>query len=225
MRKKLEKDFEQHFQNYVLTCEEIDWKSVDGVEIPQHHPMIWKDLWKANMGHVMKVYFFSNDKGGGKYGFLPKMAIASRGSIGALMAASFCERINSYSNLVVTEGNSVLGPELVEKVVMLRMNQGFIEMMRREYPEALALKYPEVGTIVSPQDNAEDTQPSEKAPLRHGIKVCFTFHFYFSLMKALPPSFTLGRLWVQRATAYFPLSLHCGLWTVATATTVSQDFG
>ena len=166
LRSKLEEDFGKHFENYVLTCEEINWKSVDGVEVPHHRPMIWKDLWKANMGHVMNVHFLSKDKDGNKYGFLPKMAIASRGSIGALMSASFCERINSCSNLVVTEGNSVLGPDLVEKVVMLRMNQGFIEMMRREYPQALTLKYPKVGTILSPADNAEDPQPSDEAPLR-----------------------------------------------------------
>ena len=128
----------------------------------------WKDLWKANMGHVMKVHFFSKDKDGDKYGFLPKMAIASRGSIGALIAASFCERINSCSNLVVTEGNSVLGPELVDKVLVLRMNQGFIEFMRREYPQASTLKYPKVGSILSPKDNAKDPQqqPSDKAALR-----------------------------------------------------------
>ena len=167
LRNKLEEDFGKHFKNYVLTCEEINWKSVDGVEVPDHRPMIWKDLWKAKMGHVMKVHFLSKDEDGNKYGFLPKMAaIASRGSIGALMAASFCERINSCSNLVVTEGNSVLGPDLVEKVVMLRMNQGFTEMMRREYPQALTLKYPKLGTIVSPEDNVEDPEPSDKAPLR-----------------------------------------------------------
>ena len=112
------------------------------------------------------IDFFDKDKDGEKYGFLPKMAIASRGSIGALMAASFCERINSCSNLVVTEGNSVLGQDLVEKVVMLRMNQGFIEMMRREYPQALTLKYPKFGSIVSPEDNDEYPQPSDKVPLR-----------------------------------------------------------
>ena len=66
----------------------------------------------------------------------------------------------------MTEGNSVLGPDLVEKVVMLRMNQGFIEMMRREYLQALTLKYPKFWTIVSPQDNVEDPEPSDKAPLR-----------------------------------------------------------
>ena len=52
----------------------------------------------------------------------------------------------------------MLGPELVDKVVVLRMNQGFIELMRREYPQALTLKYPKVGSILSPKDNAKDPQ-------------------------------------------------------------------
>ena len=62
----------------------------------------------------------------------------------------------------------MLGPELVDKVVVLRMNQGFIELMRREYPQALTLKYPKVGSILSPKDNAKDPQqqPSDKAALR-----------------------------------------------------------
>ena len=52
----------------------------------------------------------------------------------------------------------------MDKVVVLRMNQGFIEFMRREYPQALTLKYPKVGTILS--CSAEDPQPSDEAPLR-----------------------------------------------------------
>ena len=67
-------------------------------------------------------------------------SLACLRNAGSHSAESYCS-----INLVVTEsteGNSVLGPDLVEKVVMLRINQGFIEMMRREYPQALALKYP-----------------------------------------------------------------------------------
>ena len=60
----------------------------------------------------------------------------------------------------------MLGPELVDKVVVLRMSQGFIELMRREYPQALTLNYPKVVSILSPKDNAEDPQPSDKAALR-----------------------------------------------------------
>ena len=88
-------------------------------------------------------------------------SLACLRNAGSHSAESYCS-----INLVVTEGNSVLGPDLVEKVVMLRMNQGFTEMMRREYPQALNLKYPKLGTVVSPEDNVEDPEPSDKAPLR-----------------------------------------------------------
>ena len=46
------------------------------------------------------------------------------------------------------------------------MNQGFTEFMRREYPQALTLKYTKVWSIHSPADNAEDPQPSDEAPPR-----------------------------------------------------------
>jgi hypothetical protein len=74
---------------------------------------------------------------GKKSGSLPKMAIASRGSIvlhiGSVLAAGFCERISSCSNLVVTEGNYLLSQDLVDKIVVLHMNNEFIEFVRREY--------------------------------------------------------------------------------------------
>jgi len=34
------------------------------------------------------------------FGYLPKMATTSKGSIGSLLASSFCERINSQANQV-----------------------------------------------------------------------------------------------------------------------------
>ena len=40
-----------------------------------------------------------------KYGFLPKIATASKGSIGACLESIFCERVNSVANQPVTEGN------------------------------------------------------------------------------------------------------------------------
>ena len=37
-----------------------------------------------------------------KYGFLPKMATASKGSIGTWLASSLCKRVYSVENQVVT---------------------------------------------------------------------------------------------------------------------------
>jgi hypothetical protein len=61
------------------------------------------------------------------------MALSSRGQIGTLLAESFCERILSQSNLVLTEGNSLLSDEVLEMVVVLRVNREFMKYMRKHY--------------------------------------------------------------------------------------------
>ena len=64
------------------------------------------------MGLIIKTEFIAKDclpfkdkpaVDGTNFGYLPKMATTSRGSIGsllALLASSFCERINSQANQV-----------------------------------------------------------------------------------------------------------------------------
>ena len=80
------------------------------------------------------------------------MALASKGMMGALMAASFCERINSCANLVVTEGNSVLSTDEIDKCVVLRMNKVFMEFMRKNYSEVLQFSHAKHGSVVRVQD-------------------------------------------------------------------------
>ena len=67
-----------------------------------------------------------NDPERVKYGFLPLMASCSDGEIGALNAESFSERILSNAN----DGNTLLGDEELEMLVVLRMNRDFMEFMR-----------------------------------------------------------------------------------------------
>ena len=45
------------------------------------------------------------------YGYIPLMASCSYGQIGALNAESFCERVLSCANNVLTEGNSLLSDD------------------------------------------------------------------------------------------------------------------
>jgi len=61
------------------------------------------------MGLIIKAEYIAKDglpfKGkpavdGTNFGYLPKMATTSKGSIGSLLASSFCERINSQANQV-----------------------------------------------------------------------------------------------------------------------------
>ena len=126
--------------------------------------MIWKDLWGADMGVVMREYFFKVDPDGSKFGHLPKMALASKGMMGALMAASFCERVNSCANLVVTEGNSLLSADEIDMLVVLRMNKVFMGFMRQNYPEVIESVHAKYGSVIRVEDcveeEHEDDQPA-----------------------------------------------------------------
>ena len=63
------------------------------------------------------------------------MATYSKGSIGSLLASSFCERINFCADQILTLGNTLLGDGEVEKLVMCRMNRDFMVFMRKKYPK------------------------------------------------------------------------------------------
>jgi len=63
------------------------------------------------------------------------MATCSKGSIGSLLASSFCERINSCANQVLTLGNTLLSDGEMEKIVMCRTNQDSMVFMRKNYPQ------------------------------------------------------------------------------------------
>ena len=83
------------------------------------------------------------------------MATCFKGSIGSLLASSFCERINSCANQVLTLGNTRLSDDEMEKLVMCRMNRDFIVFMRKNYPQ-VADKQFEFGILT-----AEDIEEKE----------------------------------------------------------------
>jgi len=83
----------------------------------------WCEMREIDLVSIMKEDFIEKDKDRSKYGWLPKMATCSKGSIGSLLALSFCERNNSYANQVLTSGNTLLGDGEMEQLVMCRMNQ------------------------------------------------------------------------------------------------------
>ena len=68
-----------------------------------------------------------------QFGWIPTMASSSVGQIGALSAESYCERILSCANNVITKGNTLLGDEELEMIVVLRMNREFMQFMRTHY--------------------------------------------------------------------------------------------
>ena len=84
---------------------------------------------------VGKLYkkIIETDHGRHLYGLIPLMASSSFGQIGALNAESFCERVLSCANNVLTEGNTMLSDEELKMLVILRMNRKFMEFMRKHY--------------------------------------------------------------------------------------------
>ena len=159
-RTKTEPEFEQVHRAYVKEAKCIPWtakhpfdgRPLYGVEQPEGREIYWRDLWEADMAFVMKKHFFEKDVDGSKFGFLPKMAIASKRRIGSFMAASFCERVNSCANDVYTEGNSLLAPEKIDNSVVLRMNREFMQFMRQNYPYVVKCSF----SKLSAKDNTEE---------------------------------------------------------------------
>jgi len=137
LKQALKKEFTRSFNAYIKQSAKIEWDKVPGVTKPTSRQLIWKDLWQADMGYVLRDYFFKDDPQGTQYGYLPKMAMALKGMMCQVMAASFCERVNSCAGNVVDERNSSLGVDQIDKMTVLSMNKKFMEFMRREYPEVV----------------------------------------------------------------------------------------
>ena len=64
------------------------------------------------------------------FGFIPLMEISSQHDIGKLSDESFCERIMSAGNLVMTDGKAVLDDDELEKRTLLRINRNFMTFMQ-----------------------------------------------------------------------------------------------
>ncbi|KAI9330864.1 hypothetical protein BDR26DRAFT_922375 [Obelidium mucronatum] len=128
-KKAAKNEFERSFSNWVNL--RIDWHEL--FPTLQVGPLdLVDDLMMVDMGVVYRK-FQTMDPDQKKYGFLPLMASCSRGQIGALPAESYCERMLSCANNILTKGNSLLGVEELEKLVVLRMNRYFMEFMRLNY--------------------------------------------------------------------------------------------
>ena len=137
---ELRVEFESCFKRYRKRSSKIDWrinsKSLQlDLVLPEGDGRIeLMDLWNVHMGKVMNEIFIKADENKELYGYLPQMATHSRGSIGAYTASSFAERINSAANLVLTNGNSLMNSEEINMLSVLRVNRGFMEYMRKKYP-------------------------------------------------------------------------------------------
>ena len=72
--------------------------------------------------------------------FLPLIASCSKGNIGALNAEIYAERVNLMVKLVLNYGNSQLGGEVTEILVVICMNRDYMCFMRKKYGEYILKK-------------------------------------------------------------------------------------
>ena len=114
-------DFKQYFPQ-----ESLSWSNAAA-------PDKVADLMQLPIGRVYKNMIAAGNAEDPTYGFLPLMAGCSKAQIGALNAESYAERVLSAANLIVTDGNTLLHDDMIEKLVLLRINRDFIKYMRATY--------------------------------------------------------------------------------------------
>ena len=130
---KLGEEFDTVYRQYKTACKALKWNELfPKLPWAKNKVKFPFGLWDVDMGHVMKK-LIKQDPDKKRFGHLPMMAVASRGSIGGFLASSFCERINSCANLVLTDGNSLLSPDEINMLVTLRMNRDYMQFMRENH--------------------------------------------------------------------------------------------
>lgn len=111
-----------------LTGVVIDWPKEypdAGIPTDPHEIDIVRDLLPLDVGKLYRRLMES-----GEYYPIPQMAFCSRAQIGALAAESFCERVISVGNVVVSTLNTNLADDEVEWVTTLKANKLFMKWCR-----------------------------------------------------------------------------------------------
>jgi len=144
-----EKEFRRVFPAWYKY--DVDWKGLfPGAKLEGDNGSfdLLGDLIDLDMGRLYERIITTVDQSRAMLGFLPDMAGCSDGQIDALNAESFAERAISGANLVMTDGNTLLGDKELEMLVVLRMNRELMEFMRREYADEIKLTQPYNMTVV-----------------------------------------------------------------------------
>jgi len=89
-------------------------------------PDPFQELIHIDMNVLMNTIERYNKENNNTFGYLPMMCHLSPCQLGALNAQSFVERMNSCAKLIVGEKRTNLKHELIDKLVILRMNHKFM---------------------------------------------------------------------------------------------------
>ena len=120
----------------------VDWKAEfpeECKEWPSRGPDPLRHLMRLDVGPLYKRIAHEDSKiKSPRYGLIPLMVSCSRGQIGHLNAESFCERVLSVCNDVLTDGNSLLGDTELCQLSLLRINTSFMEECRMRYGKTIS---------------------------------------------------------------------------------------
>ena len=84
-----------------------------------------------DMSVVMKEAIRYSKANRNCFKLLPDMACHSKFQIGAVMSQSFSERMNSVGKVIFADNRTLLDADIINKLVVLRMNKRFIEYCRQ----------------------------------------------------------------------------------------------
>ena len=163
---KLRCDLASHFDivhnNYVLYCSEIDWRALfPDLNLPADGDYdLLDDLIEADVTVILDAMIRA-DPDRARFGYLPYMATGSKASVGAFLASSYAERVNSAGNLILTKGNTLLADDEIDMCVVLRMNRNFMAYMRKHFGHISRQQFR--ATVVT---GAQNNPPEPDAPSR-----------------------------------------------------------
>ncbi len=131
-RNQLEAEFKQEFRAFSKWCRDIDWHAYGA-----QHDATWIPADPASIDpfvHLMHVNLLPLiAKMPSPLSRFKLLLTHSRGSIAALPAASFAERINSAAGIISTKNNVLLAHNEISHLVTLRVNMALIRYLRVKF--------------------------------------------------------------------------------------------
>ena len=107
---------------------EIHWV-LEFPDLELKMPIDLMQLLEADVG-IIYERIEKEDPQRQRYGYIPRMA---HGLIGALNSEGFCERMLWEARHVMTDGETLLADDEMEKLTLLRMNKEFMKFMCANY--------------------------------------------------------------------------------------------
>ena len=90
----------------------------------------------------------TEDEGGEDAESPPQNGTSFKGHDGSSYDSKLLRAHQVRANLVVTEGNSVLSTDEIDKRVVICMNKLFMDFMRKNYPEVINSAHAKYGSVV-----------------------------------------------------------------------------